>query len=75
MDGPKRNKSHPKQDENNKDLPQSPADSNQRLHELYQGYDEQKTNNDQQGDFDVDENDIKERSDEYEDWNRDERPE
>ena len=73
MPGNKKKKPH--HDNEEKDFSPTPADTNQGLHQPYKGYDEEKTNNDQQGDYDVDENNINQRSGEYKDWNRDNRPE
>jgi hypothetical protein len=72
---PSRKKKKPDQESSDQRLPQTPADTNERSNQPYQGYDEEKTNNDHQRDYDIDENNINERSDEYKDWNRDDRPE
>ncbi len=71
MPGKKKKKAQNEKDENS---PLSPTDTNQRLHQPYEGYDEEKTNNDCHGDYDIDENNIRERSGEYQDWNRDDKP-
>ena len=71
----KKKKPHEKNEGSNENLAGNSIDTNQRLHQPYQGYDEKKTSNDLQKDYDVDENNLKERSDEYRDWNRDDKPE